>query len=520
MTLNDSETLLLTGARVMGGAGWNLPEWSDAVAIQKGLIAATGARKELKGRFPSASEMDLGGALLLPGLGDAHIHFATGGRSLAAVDLVGLDRAGMAERLGQAARASQRNDWLLAFNWESWRTPLNSIFLDGIISNRPLVIHSRDLHSICCNSRALAAAGVTALTVAPPAGVIMRDANNTPTGILRDEAVNLVLSLIPQPDAAAIASNILAAQEHLARLGVTAVSEILDEGAESVYRTLDADGRLKLQVDAWRRLDHGGIDSPPPPPGNRLQVNTVKVFLDGSFGSHTAALDTPYLDDPGNTGLLTYQDEDLLEQLETVTRLGWRIAAHAIGDRAVRQAARVIAQLPRVQSGPHRIEHLQLLPPRGGDEIKMSGAVASVQPVHLRDDAPWLAGRIGRERCRRCFIWRSLLQAGIPLALGSDWPVASANPCLNLQAAINRLDAPEANGGDFQAEEALPPHLAVRAATYGWAVAAGLEHQHGAIAPGMTADLTAVGGVSDDLREWSNARVILNICAGRVIYQR
>jgi len=515
----SGETLLLTGARVFGGSGWNPPDWSEAVAIQGGLIAAVGTSADLKSRFPSGREIDLGGALLLPGLCDAHIHLATGGRSLTTVDLVGLDRDGIAEKLSRTSIRSGSPGWLEACNWEAWRAPLDAAFLDAIFPNFPVVVYGRDLHSVCCNSAALATTGITSETAVSEGGVIEHDDDGVPTGILRDEAMNLIIRFIPQPERAAVTEHILSAQEHLLRLGVTAVSEILDSGAEGIYRELDADGRLQLMVDAWRRLDNGGIDSPPPQPGRRFQVNTVKAFLDGSFGSRTAALDAPFSDDPGNTGLLIYSDGEIFSQLSRVVGLGWRVALHAIGDRAFAQACRVLAQLPRVPAGPHRIEHLQLLPINGVKLMQQCFAVASVQPVHFLDDTPWLATHIGAERCRRTFIWRSLLETGVPLAIGSDWPVASADPRLNLHAAINRCGFKGGKFDEYDPAEALPPHLAVRAATHGWAVAAGLAHRRGAITPGLTADLTIITDLPAGLRDWSRAQIRFTICAGEIAFR-
>ncbi len=322
--------------------------------------------------------------------------------------------------------------------------------------------------------------------------------------------------LIDRPDERCCRRFILRAQDYLLERGLTAVSEILSPGSESVFRELDRSGRLVLFVDGWRRVEEWDRTSPPPESGERFRVETLKLFLDGSFGSRTAALEDPYLDDPGDRGMLFYEDGELAGLLSAAGDAGWRVAMHAIGDRAVRQACRAIDSLGWKHRGRFRLEHLQLIPAGFAADLARCGAAASVQPVHLPDDQVWLAARIGPERCRRSFVWRSLLEAGMPLALGSDWPVAPPDPLLNIHIAVNRAGFGEKVRAEFATGEGLDPVSAVRAATYGWAVAAGMEGFRGAIAPGRAADLTLVSGVSPDLADWSEAKIELTVCGGEV----
>lgn len=513
------KSLLLRGGKIYGGTGWNPPRWADSLLVANGVIRAVGTEALQEPAAQVATTLDLGGALVLPGLGDAHLHLAQGGRTLQMTNLRGLDLSGILQSLRDAAATpSDGNDtWIRAVNWESWRASLDAEALDRAVLERPTVVFSRDLHSCCVNTLGLKAAGITSTVPTPAGGEIVRDPAGNPRGILRDTAVRLVLDALPIPDPKSWQQAVKKAQAYLLSLGVTAVSEVLEPDTEGVYFNLDWQGELVLDVDGWRRWNGSAVTEPPPPPGRRFRVGTLKVFLDGSFGSRTAALNQPYLDEPDNRGILMFEDRELVECLMPAVRLGWRIAFHAIGDRAVEQACRVLSHLPKAPGGPHRIEHVQHCSPEAVRMLPGTGAAASVQPVHLLDDSPWLGKRIGRERCRWTFIWRTLYRSGVPLALGSDWPVASPDPLLALHAAVNRAGFDDAAHPDFDRTEALPPTAAIRAATFGWAYAAGLSERRGGIAPGMAGDLTVIRNPDRELKDWSQAKVLYTICNGEIV---
>jgi predicted amidohydrolase YtcJ len=282
---------------------------------------------------------------------------------------------------------------------------------------------------------------------------------------------------------------------------------VVETESEAIYRELDEAGELVLQVDGWRRWNEKDVTEPPPPPVHKFKLDTYKLFLDGAFGSRTAAISSDYIDDPGNTGILMYNDVELIPGLQSAVQLGWRLALHAIGDRAVEQACRVLKGVGSSPFGPHRIEHVQTIGVDSLTGIKQVGAVASIQPVHYLDDTPWLSKRIDKELCNRTFAWNSLHQAGIPLALGTDWPVANPDPLLNIHSSINRSGFTSSPNPDFPMDEGLLPHTAIRAVTFGWALAAGCNAYRGAIVPGQAANFTIVSGVSADLRDWSSATV-------------
>ncbi|MDP8229352.1 MAG: amidohydrolase family protein [Candidatus Electryoneaceae bacterium] len=515
--------LLLTGGRVFGGTQWNQPQWNEAVFVKQGHIVAVGGSDDLRRALGDVREIDLSGNLLLPGLGDAHIHMMLGGKSFGMLDLGGMSLDQIRQELRQVALSASdiKDQWVIAFNWDRSYCPFDASILDEIVPDVEVIVYGKDLHCCCCNTKALETAGITTMNFDPVGGVIECDERQRPTGMLYEAAVGMMDKFVSKPSAGILRLNILDAQEHLLSLGLTAVSEVLEIGAEKLFRQLDHEGELILEVDGWRRIEQWDGQSVPPLDGNRFRVRTLKIFLDGSFGSNTAALNDPYQDAPDKDGILFYTDNELEERLLPAVQAGWRLAMHAIGDKAVAQACRVLQRLPHVEfSGSHRIEHAQLLPDNGVDLFLQSRAIASIQPIHLLDDQRWLRDRLGVDRIRRSFVWRSLIDSGVTLAMGTDWPVASSDPLLNIHTAINRCGFGDEPNPDFDITEAILPHTAIRVATFGWATAAGVSDRRGVIEPEYSADFTVVSGVSDDLRDWSRAQVVMTICRGKVVFQK
>ncbi|MCF7810120.1 amidohydrolase [bacterium] len=510
------KNLKLSGGRVYGGSEWNPPEWHDSILIRNGIIDGIDSIDDSMTSFETIS---LDNSILFPGLCDAHIHLVVGGISLNIPDLEGLDLNGVIDALTNYCSENIKHDWVKAFNWQPWLCKLDAKTLDKAIPNRPVIVYNLDLHSCCCNSTALKRIGLGNDSLGFSSDIVECDGNGKPTGILKEDALQLFHDVIPAPSSDETKEAILTAQDYLLSLGITAVSEVLQPNSEIVYRQLDDEGKLKLDVDAWLRIDDWKPEMLPVDYGRRFRINTVKVFLDGSLGSRTAAMCEPYNDKPHLSGILNYTDDELIELLTPVTKSGWRLAVHAIGDCAIKQFCRIIEKLPHVDGINHRIEHVQVLPVEGVDILVKSGAGASIQPIHLIDDQRWLKESIGADRCKRNAVWQSLFNAGITLAIGSDWPVASPDPRLNIHCAINRCGF---NGKPHECSllsEALTPNTAIRAASYGWAAAAGLQKHRGSITVGQKADLTVVSGVSEDLKDWSGTKIEMTICNGEIVYR-
>lgn len=506
MKANSHKPILITGGRIFGGSGWDSPEWHEAVLVQDGKITEVGNYTELNVSSRSRDVIDLEGALLLPGLGDAHLHMSAGGKSLEWADIGGLNRKEASEILleTEGFRDENGKHWVIAFNWEPSVNPLDREFLDQLRPDSLVLVNQRDLHGGCCCSELLHLAGITRDTPDPPSGRIGKGEDGMPNGRLFESAIDKVWKIVPEGNPDTRKRFILNAQQYLLEKGLTAVSEVLNRNDEPIYVELDRNGDLALRIDAWRRIEQWQGDAPPGD-GNRLSINTLKCFLDGSFGSLTAALEDSYSNSPGNRGILVYDDKELADMLIPAVSTGWRIALHAIGDRAVSQALRVIRAIPADYHRKIRIEHLQLLSAKQVQEAASMGIIASIQPVHMLEDQIWLPERIGEERCLNAFRWQSLLSAGVPLALGSDWPVAEPDPFLNIHVAINQCGFGMCPSGHFSSNERLSPYQSIRAVTYGWAYAAGMDNRYGAIIPGNEADFTIVEGISDDFHDWSEA---------------
>ncbi len=518
MKSDSDKPLLLTGGRVFGGSGWTPPKWYEAVLVYGDRIVKVGDYRELSANVSVKTVIDLEGALLLPGLGDAHLHMSAGGKSLEWADIGGLNRDEASEVLLAAEGFTDADDnrWVIAFNWDPSINRIDRAFLDRLLPGKLTLINQRDLHGGCCCSELLRIAGFTSDSEDPDGGRIGRDEDGQLTGQLFESAIRKVWDNVPEGNPELRRRFIISAQQYLLKLGLIAVGEVLNDKDELIYQELDRNGELVLRVDAWRRIENWNGE-PPSPSGKKLTVRTLKIFLDGSFGSSTAALDEPYLDDPHNSGVLFYDDRELSESLESALIAGWRLALHAIGNRAVRQALRVISALPVNHQGRIRIEHIQLLSQEQVQEAASLGIIASIQPVHLLADQNWLSGKIGESVCRDAFRWQSFLAAGVPLALGSDWPVASPDPLLNLHIAVNRCGFGKQSLPCFTGEENLSPYQAVRAATYGWAVAANMERQCGMIMPGYEANFTIVDGISPDMQDWSQGSIKGSIAGGVLV---
>ncbi len=509
--MNNPE-LLLIGCRFYGDHGD-----SDAVHIKDGKIVDIGKSDQLRLVVGDVEMMDIHGSLVLPGLGDAHVHMAFGGKSLEIINVGGLNLSKLSEKL-RSENDPFGPEWMVAFNWDRSLVALDTKILDKIVKDRPIIIHAKDLHSCCCNSLALNKAEITADTKDPHDGTIEHYTDGTPNGNLFEGASDLITALISSPTDEMWRNYILKAQNYILSLGVTAVGEVLPPDAERIYWMLDAENKLILEIDGWRRIEVWN-GKPPPKDGNRFRVRTLKIFLDGAFGSRTASLHEPYSDALDRDGLQFYSDDVLYQRLLPAVEAGWRLAIHALGDKALTQAIKVLERLPyNPLLGPHRIEHAQLLTEGGVEELLKSRAVISIQPIHLLDDRRWLPARLGTYRCQRAFVWRSIIEAGGTVAIGTDWPVIDPNPLLNIHTAINRCGFNEKPDSHFAEEEALSPEQAINSATHGWAKAAGMVETRGLIKLGQTADFTVVSGVQDDLQDWSDTKVDMTICKGKIVF--
>ncbi len=391
-------------------------------------------------------------------------------------------------------------------------------------------MHRYDLHTVLVNSLALRIAGITKDTVSPEGGEIQKDpATGEPTGILRDAAVELVTSHIPKPSRKADLAAAAAALRHAARLGVTSVHDMSDAASVAVYRELLAAGRLTARLSVYlpiAEMDVFDAAARIPVDGAMVRIAGMKGFADGGLGSHSAYFFEPYADDPDTRGYLSsemFPEGIMEERILKADAAGLQVAIHAIGDMA---NALVLDIFGRVLSrnGERdrrwRIEHAQHLRPGEIARIHGLGVVPSVQPYHAVAEAGWVEKRVGKDRARTTYAFRSLLDGGGKLAFGSDWPVAPLDPLLGVHAAVTRHagdgDSPQA----WHPDQRIPLEEALLAFTRNGARAEFMEHAKGSLEPGKAADLVVLDRdiFTLDPGAIKEARVMMTVVGGRVVH--
>ncbi|MGP5607212.1 amidohydrolase [Arthrobacter rhombi] len=469
-------------------------------------IVALGTPQELRAQATGpVGTIDLGGATVIPGLTDAHIHTANYARELGAVDLRGAGSlAGALERICAHARALPDGAWIFGGRWDfnTWEVPVppDQAALDSVTGSHPAALPSIDGHTVWANSAALAIAGIDATTPDPIGGEIVRTADGEPTGILR-EAAHAQLSGIMHGDAAGdLESQLASAQERLLAAGLTGVHDFDGDECRTAYEALRARGDLRLRVhqsipatSLQRAIDTGMASGD----GDAwLRTGPVKLFSDGALGSHSSHMGSPFPGDEANTGVEVTPYRDLLALVRRAAGAGIAVATHAIGDRAnqlVLDAYEELAHGPLASPGlRHRIEHTQHLRPQDVARVARLGVVPSMQPTHCTTDIT-LASTLLAGRDLASYAWRSLLDAGAAPAFGSDAPVELPDPLHGIHAAVTRQRPDGEPAGGWQPGQRITVAEAIAGFTTGAAYASGEEALKGRLRPGMLADFTALG---------------------------
>jgi hypothetical protein len=521
-----TETLALLNGKIGTGSSF-----ARSATIVGGRIAALDAPAP-----PGARVIDLGGRLVVPGFVDNHLHFVMGSLQLDAVqlrDATSLDE--FARRIAERARSGGSGQWITGGGWDEqrWNHPEQPTreSIDLLTPESPVFVTRLDLHMGLANGVALALAGITRETPDPPGGTIVRGPGGEPNGLLKDAAMQLVKRIIPAPDARMRAEAMRRGLREAARLGVTAFCDMaisVEAFAElRTWQELDREGALTARVwlyppiGEWERLAHAGVEA-----GfgsERLRIGGVKGFADGSLGSSTAAFREPYENEAANRGLFMREmlDGSMARWIAGADAHGLQVALHAIGDAANAEALAIFESIAMIRGRRHRIEHAQHLDRELVLRFGAAGVVAAMQPYHCADDGRWAAGRIGAARVAWAFPFRSLLDAGVVVTFGSDWPVAPLDPLAGIHAAVTRRTLDGRNPDGWIPEQKLTVAEALRCytASSAWAVSA--EREIGTIAPGMRADLVVL---SRDLftiapEEIDAVRVDMTIFDGRVIYE-
>src|SRR5262245_36804673 len=525
--------LVLRGGRVWAGKG--LPQ-ASALAVRGERVIALGSDAELASFVgPKTRVVELHGRLVVPGFNDAHVHFLDGGFGLLSVDLrPAKDEADFARRLGDHARTLPKGTWILQGNWDHQAWPSKAeptrALPDPVTPEHPVFVSRLDGHMALANSLALRLAGVTRDTPDVAGGTIVRDASGEPTGLLKDNAMELVSRAIPEPSREMNLRAARAALREAARVGVATIQDNSSVDALPTYQELRARGELTARMYVWRYA------APSLEPLKRTGVRTglgddwirlgaLKILSDGSIGSATAALFEPFADNQGSTGLLLFTPAELERLIMEADGAGFQLAVHAIGDRANALVLDAFAKAAAA-NGPRdrrfRIEHAQHVRSQDVERFRALGVVASVQPSHCIDDMRFVEKHVGRNRLPDSYRWASFLKAGVTLAFGTDWFVEPLDPRLGLYAAVTREFTEGGPPGGFEPQEKIGLEDALDGYTRGSAYAEFADADKGTLAPGKLADLVVF---ERDLfalppREILTTPVDLTVVGGRIVFER
>ncbi len=529
--------LIITNAKVYT-VDVNHPR-AEAVAVLGTRIVGVGTAAEIdEWRGPNTKVIDARGRLVMPGFNDAHVHFISGGMQLDNVDLK--DAATpeeFARRIGDRAKITPKGEWITGGDWDDqkWNPPQlpTRQMIDAVTPNTPVFVSRYDGHMALANSLALRLAGVTAKTPDPPGGTVVRDAQGNPTGVLKDAAADYVWKVIPPLSHERRLRAAKRALAYAARLGVTSLQDMNPDYDDiGVYSELAERGELTSRIYAAPMIS--GVEDQAKLGIRRafgsayLRIGALKGYADGSLGSTTAYFFQPYTDAPKTRGLLADQMIPLSKMRDRMMKgdaAGLQLCIHAIGDAAISDTLDLFAEVERAD-GPAdrrwRIEHAQHVAPKDFDRFAQLHVIASVQPYHAIDDGRWAEKRIGPERIKTTYAFRTFLDKGVRLALGTDWTVAPLNPMLTLYAAVTRATLDGKNPNGWVPEQKISLTEAVEAYTMGSAYAEFQEKELGSLSPGKLADIVILSDdvFSIDPKNLPDVRVDQTIVGGKTVWAK
>lgn len=526
---------------LVNGKIWTVSEGrprAEAAACIGSRIVAVGTSEEIQKWVGAGTQViDLHGRFVVPGFNDAHVHFSSGGADLASVQLRDArSQAEFRDRLRDFSAKLPKGRWILGGNWdhENW-TPASlptRQLIDGVTGDHPVFVSRLDGHMSLANTLALKMAGITRDTADPPGGVIVRDAGGEPTGALKDAATGLVERVIPPPSEDELTDAVRAAMRYAAENGVTSVQDMsASPEVLRVYQKLLKKDELTVRISGhqplatWQALANIGLLAAFGSP--KLHIGGLKGFADGSLGSTTALLFEPFLDAPNTSGIPSEEmipESKMQQRILDADRAGLQVAIHAIGDKANHLILNMFEEAAK-QNGRRdrrfRIEHAQHLAASDIPRFAQLHVIASMQPYHAIDDGRWAEKRIGPERAKGAYAFRSLLDSGATLAFGSDWSVAPMEPVMGIYGAATRrtLDGKRPNG--WVPEQKITAAEAIRAFTMGSAYASFDEKIKGSIEAGKLADFAVLSEdlTSIDPTRINEVKVLMTVFDGRVIYR-
>ena len=511
----------------------------QAIAITGNFIIAVGSDAEIdKYIKPGATGViDLKGKMVVPGFNDAHIHFIQAGEALESLNLTGITNyRQMREKVAARVQESKPGEWIIGRGWDHTLIPGQAWptreILDEVAPDNPVLLTRIDGHSALVNTYILKEFDITRDTPDPDGGTIVRDpVTGEPTGILKENAKGLVKkpSLTPEETGKRKKRHLKLALDQAKKCGLTSIQQLI--GDEEYLEELQKNGELKLRVylsqpltddteklARYKELKQRYKDNP------LIRFGALKGFMDGTLGSQTAALFEPFSDNPSTCGLLTMPVERMEELILKADRDSFQLAIHAIGTRAnhiVLNAFEKAIEANGKRDSRHRIEHSQILIKDDVPRFAELGVIASMQPTHCSTDLNYAEDRLGRQRCRYAYAWKSILSASGRIAFGTDCPVEPMNPMEGLYAAVSRKDRAGGEGEGWIPEEKLTMEQAIELYTLGSAYATFEEDIKGSIEVGKLADMVVL---SRDLMqipedEIMDTEVVYTIFDGKVIYE-
>jgi predicted amidohydrolase YtcJ len=513
--------------------------WAEAVAIQGEKILKVGTTEKIKAlQGDQTKAFDLEGSFVLPGFIDSHTHFLDGGFALSSIQLrEAKSKDAFIATVERRAGEIGRGEWILNGDWDQQQFDPPEMprkeWIDPVTPHNPVFVNRHDGHMALANSLALEIAGITKDTVSPPGGEILKDARTgEPTGILKDEAMSLVSDRIPEPSLEEKKKAAQTALKHANQMGVTSVHDMAYSSNFEVYHELLKDGTLSARLTVYFAIGqddlYSQLEQKKPLESDLLKIGGLKGFVDGSLGSFTALFFDPFTDDPGKTGILVsdmYPEGIMEQRIREADKSGLQVAIHAIGDKA-NHIILDIMEMVIADGGQRdrrwRIEHAQHLIPEDFARFAEMGVIASMQPYHAIDDGRWAENKIGKERAKYTYAFKSFLDEDVLLAFGSDWTVAPLDPISGIYAAVTRRTLDGKNPDGWIPEQKISLEEAIKGYTINGAYTEFAESVKGSIEEGKFADLVVLSQnlfeiPSEDILK---TEVIATVFNGEVIYKK
>jgi len=515
----------------------------EAIAVRGDRILSIGKTSDLQTfKGPQTQVVDLGGHFVMPGFNDAHLHLNDAGATKLSVDLTGVKSLDeLRTKVQQKVDNSRAGEWILGSGWDETLWPVKATpsrwDLDEVSNGHPVFLVRIDGHIAVANTRALQLASLSLASRDPQGGHIDRNEAGEVTGILRETAQQSVLDVIPKPSHEQRRDGLELALADLAEHGVTSAQDYSPAWENfQIYEELEKEGKLTARISEWLPFDESVEDltrkrDSHPRSDLMLHTGMLKGFMDGSLGSHTAAMLEPYSDDPKNSGLPRYDQVKLNEMTKERVLAGFQIGFHAIGDRGVQMGLDAFLEAGKAAKEAHvkaanggddyrlRIEHAQVTTPAQIAQFKQLKAVASMQPSHLLTDMRWAQDRLGAKRAATSYAWLAFLNKGVPLAFGTDYPVEPVTPFRGLYAAVTRQSADGKQ--EYFPEQRVTLDQAIAAYTAGSAFAEFEEKEKGKLVTGMLADFVVLDRdiTSVPAQKMLGTKVLRTVLGGKTVYQ-